>query len=519
MKKLIVILSILLSSHWAYTQNQNISNGNLFDGEPYLAVDPANSQHLVVAWMGYNPGTKAFIKTKVSFDGGQTWSAANDIPHTNPTYGSADPSMAFDNSGNLFLCFIDFDKDTDSGAVYVVKSTDGGLTWDNPVEVINANDDTQKPIDRPWISIDRSGGANDGNIYVTTMPPKVFGNLPPPYHPYLTVSTDGGNTFNQWQYIDAPGWLAGNVIAQPMPTNCVAADGTFYAVYPSYVASQNPLPQFIIASSTDGGNTFSYHTVFSSSSTVSDPMAKKGYLILADPTDANHLVFIYLGTTYGDIDVFMRESTDAGTTWTNPVRVNDDPISNDRMQDMLWGDFDTSGNLIIAWRDRRNGSSSGYETAYEIWGAYRSHNDTNFAANFTISDTLIPYDNILAYAGNDFMCVKLTDSKLNAVWGDTRNSSLNIWFQQTDINDIITGIEQVHSEEDPGVKIYPNPTSTIIFIEGEDIKNILLYNPEGKEINRYKNTDKIDISQLPAGSYIVKVITGSGVLSKKIIID
>lgn len=294
MKKLIVILSILLSSHWAYTQNQNISNGNLFDGEPYLAVDPANSQHLVVAWMGYNPGTKAFIKTKVSFDGGQTWSAANDIPHTNPTYGSADPSMAFDNSGNLFLCFIDFDKDTDSGAVYVVKSTDGGLTWDNPVEVINANDDTQKPIDRPWISIDRSGGANDGNIYVTTMPPKVFGNLPPPYHPYLTVSTDGGNTFNQWQYIDAPGWLAGNVIAQPMPTNCIAADGTFYAVYPSYVASQNNLPQFIIASSTDGGNTFSYHTVFSSTSTVNDPLAKKGYLILADPTDTNHLVFIYL---------------------------------------------------------------------------------------------------------------------------------------------------------------------------------------------------------------------------------
>ena len=215
----------------------------------------------------------------------------------------------------------------------------------------------------------------------------------------------------------------------------------------------------------------------------------------------------------------MRESTDAGATWSNPIRVNDDPVSNDRMQDMLWGDFDILGNLIVAWRDRRNGTGSGYETAYEIMGAYRSHDATSFSANFSISDMLIPYDNILAYAGNDFMCVKLTDSKLNAVWGDTRNSSLNIWFQQTDINDIITGIEQVHSEEDPGVKIYPNPTSTIIFIEGEDIKNILLYNPEGKEINRYKNTDKIDISQLPAGSYIVKVITSSGVLSKKIIID
>ena len=517
MKKPLICLTIFLFTYWIYAQNQNISNGNIFDGEPYLAIDPADSQHMVIAWMGYFPNTKVFIKTKVSFDGGQTWSALNYIPHTNPTYGSADPSLAFDNSGNVFLCFVDFDKDTGAGAVFVVKSTDGGLTWGNPVEVINANDDTQKPIDRPWISIDRSGGVYDGNIYVTTMPPKVFGNLPPPYHPYLSVSTDGGNSFNQWRYIDDTGWLAGNLIAQPMPTNCVANDGTFYAVYPSYVASQNNLPQYIIASSTDAGNTFTYHTVFSAASTVNEPLAKKGYLILANPVDTNHLVFIYLGTTYGDIDVFMRESFDAGVSWSNTVRVNDDPVSNDRMQDMLWGDFDTDGNLIITWRDRRNGTNNSYETAYEIWGAYKSHNATSFSSNFSISDMLIPYDNILAYSGNDFMCVKLADDKLNAVWGDMRNGSLNIWFQQTDINSNVSIRKQIYSEDIPAVKIYPNPGFAILHIESENIKNILIYNPDGAIIKKYKNTGIIDISHLPAGIYFVKVITGKGIVSYKLL--
>ncbi len=517
MKQIIFIIIVVLISNGSYAQNQNISNGNIFDGEPYIAVNPSNSQHIVVTWMGYFPYTKIYIKTKVTFDGGQTWSALNSIPHTNALYGSADPSLAFDNSGNVFLAFIDFDKNSDSGAVFVVKSIDGGLTWGNPVEVINANSDMQKPIDRPWISLDRSGSVNDGNIYITTMPPTVLGYLPPPYHPYFIVSTDGGNSFNQWKYLDSTNWLAGNIIVQPMPSNCVSANGIFYAIYPSYIPSQNNLPQYIIASSTDAGNTFSYHTIFSTTSTVNDSLAKKGYLILSDPSDCNHLVFIYLAVTYGDIDVFIRESYDAGVSWENPVRVNDDPISNNRMQDLLWGDFDTDGDLLITWRDRRNGMDSTYQTSYEIWGAYRNKDSINFYANYRISDTLIAYDPILAYSGNDFMCVKLVNDTLNAVWGDTRNGKLNIWFQRMEASGNITSIKQIHTEEVPIVNIYPNPTSSTFIIEGKGIKDILIYNTAGEVVGKYGKSNMIDLSHLANGSYFIKINTTKGIVSKKIL--
>ena len=472
---------------------------------------------MVVAWMGYFPYTRIFIKTKVTFDGGQTWSTLNYIPHTHALYGSADPSLAFDNSGNVFLSFVDYNVNLNAGAVYVVKSTDGGLTWGNPVEVINVNSDTQKPIDRPWISIDRSGGMNDGNIYITTMPPTVFGYLPPPYHPYFIVSTDGGNSFHPWRYLDSTNWLAGNYIVQPMATHCVSANGTFHAIYPSYVPSQNILPQYIIASSTDGGNTFTYRSVFSTASTVTDSLAKKGYLILADPSDADHLVFIYPGVTYGDIDIFMRESYDAGTTWGNPIRVNDDPVGNNRMQDLLWGDFDDDGDLVVTWRDRRNGTDSTYQTAYEIWGAYRNKDSSNFSPNFRISDTLIPYHNILAHSGNDFMCVKLVDDTLNAVWGDTRNGKLNIWFQRMAVNGNITSIKQIHTEEVPVVKIYPNPVFSTLTIEGESVKSIWIYNSLGQLVAKYDKANMIDLNHLANGNYFISIITKNGVVSKKLI--
>ncbi|MEI7803344.1 MAG: hypothetical protein WCI97_11895, partial [Bacteroidota bacterium] len=55
--------------------NTNISNGILFEGEPYLAINPINNQNLVAAWMGikFSGGLyRIAIKTRASFDGGNS---------------------------------------------------------------------------------------------------------------------------------------------------------------------------------------------------------------------------------------------------------------------------------------------------------------------------------------------------------------------------------------------------------------------------------------------------------------
>ncbi len=433
-----------------FAQNQNLSAGLVFDGEPYIAINPNNSQHMVVAWMGYKWQEYIVIKTKVTFDAGQNWSVTNSISHVNPVYGSADPSLEFDNNGNLFLCYIDYSAALDSGAVYVVKSTDGGLNWLNPIEVIDAHADAGKyPIDRPWISVDNSSGVNDGVIYITTMNPNVFGPLPPPYNPYFTFSNDGGNSFSNWRYLDTINYLSGSLISQPMPTHCVSKNGTFHSIYPSYVPSQSLYAQYILASSTSLGSSFNYNVVLQSSTGLTDTLMKKGYLLIDNPANENHLVFIFLSVMFGDEDIVMSESFDEGISWTSPIRINDDILGNGKMQDLVWADFDSDGDLVITWRDRRNSSANGYQTESEIWGAVRWKDSTNFSPNFSITSQQVTYDSVLAESGNDFMCVAVENDTLNAVWGDTRSGKLNIYFQRMSLQSgSVTSISNISENKD-----------------------------------------------------------------------
>ena len=523
MKLFITAFLIFTSILNVFGQNQNISGGDVFDGEPFLAVNPANPQHIVVAWMGYVPFNRIVIKTTVSFNAGKDWSPENYLPHTNALFGAADPSLAFDNSGNMFVCYIDFSTMIDSGVVYVRKSTDGGLNWGPPVEVIDAHDDPgQYPVDRPWMAIDRSGGTHDGNIYITTMPPNVFGPLQPPFHPYFTRSVDGGNSFEPYQYLDSAGWLAGTMIQQPMPAPDVSANGTFHAVYPSWVFSQNLQPQYIIASSTDAGDSFTYNTVFSTGEVLSDSLAKRGYLLKSNPVNPNHLVFLNLGIDHGDADVFMYESFDAGVNWSSAIRVNDDPIANNRMQDLIWADFDDDGDLVVSWRDRRNGADSTYTTTSEIWAAVRRKDSTTFSANFKLSDLQVPYDTILAESGNDFMCIELIDDTLTAVWGDTRDGYLNIWMQRMSIDGTPMSIRQVAVGKVPSVTVSPNPFDSEVRLSGISLREINVFDENGKLVFASHNPEtfvalRLDLAHLPDGTYLFEIATTDGVVSEKVV--
>lgn len=517
MKKAYLILVILGFSIMIYGQNKNISEGNVFDGEPYLTINPNNSQHFVVAWMGWLSGNKIVIKTKVSFDAGKTWGTMHYLAHTVSSYTSADASIDFDHNGNVYISYIDYNTDPTKGGIYLCKSTDGGLSWESPVKVFHSDDDPDKlPIDRPWIAIDRSTGSHQGSIYITSMNAK---GVTAPYNPYLSVSTDLGNTFN-WRYLDTTDWLSGNAIPQAMPTNCIASDGIFYSVYPSYVSSQNAYAQFIMAKSTDAGNKIVHQTVFSFSTSIKDTLAKRNYLINADPSDASHLIFVYLDVTYGDIDVFMCESFNKGDEWSNPIRINDDAISNNRMQDLVWADFDTDGDIVISWRDRRNATDSTYETSSEIYAAYRKNGDLSFSNNFKISDQNVPYDSILSYSGNDFMHVKLQNDTINAVWGDVRTGKLNIWFQRTAVNGVLLSKQLVSSED--LITIYPNPSQSILTIEAAHlISEINIFDLKGRLIYQqyYNNTKKlsINVEEFPIGLYNIHCKTSKGVSNYKFI--
>lgn len=524
--KTFISFLFLLCTLISLGQNQALSTGAFFEGEPFLAIHPEHPNQLIVAWMGFGgPSQRIKIKTRTSFDSGATWQPIVEIDHAQSGFTSADPSIAFDVDGNIVVSFIDwtgYEVAVIEGGLYIATSFDDGASFGTPQEVLNVNVALeQKIIDRPWLEIDRTTSSNSSTYYVTSMNGK---DALPPFRPLVSIKQPEAATFTL-QPVDDEGWLSGAFISQPMPTPAIATNGTFYAVYPSFVPSQNILPQFVIAKSTDSGATFTYNTVFASAQTANqdgDTLPKRAYLLIANPANENHLAFFFLSGIHDDLDIFITETLDQGNSWTSPSRVNDDTIGNGRMQEMVWADFSTTGDLVVSWRDRRNAPDEGFETASEIWGAYRTNGQNNFAPNFQITSETVPYNDILAGAGNDFLGVQIENNTIHTTWGDPRNGTLTIWYQRLDTEGNILSITNIAEEVLPPLQVFPNPTTDKLQVIYTNWKSITVMETNGKKVMTFYNTkhkpsQEIDLTSLSLGTYVLKIETENETLSHKII--
>ncbi|CAM9991675.1 unnamed protein product, partial [Chrysoparadoxa australica] len=250
--------------------------------------------------------------------------------------------------------------------------------------------------------------------------------------------------------------------------------------------------------------------------------SKKGNLLRSNPANADHLAFFYLDSQHGDLDVFVIESLDAGDSWSGETRINDDPIANNRMQDLIWADFDEDGDLVVSWRDRRNAPDSTYTTDSEIFGAVRSNGNTSFSTNFSITENAVAYDTILASSGNDFMCIKLVEDTMSAVWGDTRNGRLNIWFQRMTLDGEVLSTQRISDESIPKVQVYPNPANDKLLVEGENLREIKLHDLNGQllmhEVIKSNSSQvELNIQAIPNGVFAIQIITEDGNYSEQIV--
>jgi hypothetical protein len=523
MKKYLLpfLLILFVQALQAQPTNTNISNGVLFDGEPFIAINPANSQNLVTAWMGMKFSNGIFriaIKTRASFDGGNTWSSVNTLPHMGTAFGSADPSLAFDANGYLYLSYIDYKQSPDSGGIFVARSADGGLNWDTPSKAFDMYDVANKrPIDRPWLVVDKSSTANVGTLYITTKPAPW---IAPPNRPYYKLSADSGHTWTAIANLDGSGFLTGNGIAAPMAAPATTMDGKFCAVYPSYVPSQNILPCYYFASSNNQGQSFNYNLVYATVPAGADSNLKNGYQLLAHPNDANKFYFVGPVSQAGDADIKAMHSNDGGQTWSSPVRVNDDAVGNGKQQDMVWAAYNEQGSIATVWRDRRNDASAGFwNVGYDFYYALSNDNGSTFMMNQKLSNQFIPFDSVVAENGNDFLCAVYAGDTLYSVWGDTRSGRLNIWFAKTIASTNTTVDVSILNERNDIFEVYPNPAKQQLKINFNAAPlPIDIYNLQGKremQVSSKSMQNSIDISALKAGIYLLKC----GASVRKLIVE
>jgi len=117
--------------------------------EPYLAVNPLDSDNMIAAWHQdrWSNGAAQGLGAAYSFDGGVTWSLVN-IPFTRCSgaepgsagdYGRAsDPWVSFGPDGTAHYMALVADNTPNRNGMAVARSSDGGVTWTEP-QIIKAN--------------------------------------------------------------------------------------------------------------------------------------------------------------------------------------------------------------------------------------------------------------------------------------------------------------------------------------------------------------------------------------------
>lgn len=510
------ILAIIFSCSIGILSGQNVdlSNYAFFDAEPFIAVNPTNPNNIIAAWIKITTFTTCQIAVVNSSDGGVTWSSPQNMPHVSPTYTSADPSIDFNSAGKAFLTYVDFKQTFDSGQVVIVSSMDGGQTWSGAQTVTDGLETPDLPVDRPWVGVDRSGGTYDGRIYVTTINVETGSTT---NHVYMKYSSDDGATWSPLIVIDdsIPADLVrtGNAMA-------IAADGSVNLAYASWHIPASFSARIIMVKSTDGGQSFTPYVVgnIPANTAINDTL-QGSTTLSANPLNAQNLIFTFTSNVNGDADILSINSQNGGVTWNfaNPVRVNDDALSNGNQQDMSWACFAPDGTYITAWRDRRNSGTS-VTSPFEIWMCPSTNGGVSFGTNYLISSVLSP--DIAIPKGNDFIGISASAVYVHNSWCDFRTGNTEIFYNRDSLSNVVTVKEPVN--EAPAITWYQdNSTGRIVFRYnlGMDLSSgvIEIVDMNGRRVrllhegtqSRGLHEVVVSTASIPAGSYIFRLSSSS----------
>lgn len=74
------------------------------------------------------------------------------------------------------------------------------------------------------------------------------------------------------------------------------------------------------------------------------------------------------------------------------------------------------------------------------------------------------------------------------------------------------------AEEEPDftLSIYPNPTAGILFLKSNKVIDVVVYNVVGERVMAAQNVQQIDLSNQPAGIYMVQVSSEAGTITRKV---
>ncbi len=378
--------------------------------EPSIAVDPTDPDTMAIGWRQFDTVTSNFRQAGVAHtsDGGQTWTFPGVL---DPGQFRSDPVLASDPDGTFFYSSL-----STLSSIEVFVSTDGGVSWPTMVSAFGG--------DKQWFTADRTTGIGSGNLYqvwnvqFTCCPPNDF-----------TRSTNGGASFESPLALPLPSMKWGTLDVGP--------DGTLYAAgatlsLSGHLFTRSPNAQ-------DPGQTPAFAPVQAVSlggatahGTGPNPGGLLGQVWVATdhssgPTAGNVYLLGSMNPPGPDpLDVMLVRSEDGGSSWSAPIRVNDDPAAAGVYQWFGTLAVAPNGRIDVAWNDTRADPMAAFS---ELYYAYSVDGGATWTSNGPLSP---PFDHSLGYPNQnklgDYYQMVSEDTHGNLAYAATFNGEQDVYY-------------------------------------------------------------------------------------------
>jgi hypothetical protein len=369
---------------------------------------------------------------------GQTWHG-NDNPPVHFNIG--DPAAVIGANGYFYLGFID--GGSNSGGQGLLRSSDNGSSWQY-FQVAPAPAGSSNFLDKNHLMIDKKINS------------PFLNRLYAGYTPYTQGATNNDQVCFRYSPDDGQTWSAEKNLSSAVNAGNnntginiqTGPNGEVYATWAIYDEYANPEDAIGFAKSTDGGATWTPGTRIYSHSNfgiMTQSLAPKNIRANSFPSMAvdrssglmNGSIYITF-TARGvlpagsDPDILMIKSVDGGNTWSQPVRVNDDPVNNGKDQYFNWCTVDqTTGSLYIVFYDSRNVSND----SAQVYMAVSMDGGASFT-NLQVSDpgfkfkpAHLPGNFASGYQG-DYIGIAGADGVAYPFWMDNRTGNYQAWISK-----------------------------------------------------------------------------------------
>lgn len=481
--------------------------------EPSIAVDWNNPDRIVIGWRQFDNVMSNFRQGGYGYsnDGGATWTAPEPI---DAGVFRSDPVLDIDNNGIFYYNSLTVNDDNDYWCD-VYRTTNNGFEWDEGVFAQGG--------DKQWMTIDKTGGIGDGNIYAFWN--SSFSICKPGSY---TRSIDEGETYEECDGVPGnPIW--GTVTTGP--------DGEMYTVGG---ASSTGL----VVTKSSNAKDPSQQTIWDfatyidmhgklSGWTVVNPAGLLGQSYIDvdrsnGPGRGNVYVLASMDVNSNDpADVMFARSTDGGLSWEPPVRVNDDPYTN-KYQWFGTMSVAPNGRIDAVWLDTRNSPGTNMFIS-ELYYSYSIDNGITFSANERISESFNPQ---LGYPNQnkmgDYFHMVSDNDGAHLAWCNTLNGEQDVYY--TYITPWFVGTDEIANNKELSLTAYPVPvhskaTFRFNLVENSEV-SIEIFNLVGnsttimnKEFHPAGTHNFIyNAEQLSSGIYFCRITTSDDSKTIKFIV-